>query len=233
MEFFVSVRLAYNHDMITPTYTYELKLLKDYRFIAGIDEVGRGPLAGPIVAAVVILKPEKVGINRSKSKWWAGVRDSKTLSADQRSSLVDFIKENSYDFGIGQATNGEIDELNIHYASLLAMKRAVENLALAPDILFIDGKFGIPHSKFRIQTIIDGDAHVLSIAAASVLAKVYRDDLMIKLSEKFSQFGFESHKGYNTQFHRKKLLFQGPCEIHRMTFEAVKNVMNERFYKML
>ena len=218
--------------MLTPTYTHELKLLKDYQYIAGIDEVGRGPLAGPVGAAVVILNPAKVGRYRSKTKWWAGVRDSKTLSPRKRGTLVDFIKENSYDFGIGQATHAEIDELNIHYASLLAMKRAVENLKISPDILLMDGKFEIPHSKFHIRTIVDGDANVLSIAVASILAKVWRDDLMQKFSQKFPPYGFAKHKGYDTAFHRKKLLFHGPCEIHRMTFETVRSIMNERFAKL-
>ena len=222
--------------MLTPTYTHELKLLKDYQYIAGIDEVGRGPLAGPVTAAVVILNPAKVGRYRSKTKWWAGVRDSKTLSPKQRVELVDFIKENSYDFGIGQATHAEIDELNIHYASLLAMRRAVENLKLSPEILLIDGRFkpfGAGPGTIAQQAIIDGDVNVLSIAVASILAKVWRDDLMRKFSQKFSSFGFAHHKGYDTAFHRKKLLQYGPCEIHRMTFETVKSIMTERFLKFL
>ena len=161
--------------MLTPTYTHELKLLKDYQYIAGIDEVGRGPLAGPVVAAVVILNPAKVGRYRSKTKWWAGVRDSKTLSPRKRGTLVDFIKENSYDFGIGQATHAEIDELNIHYASLLAMRRAVENLKLSPEILLIDGRFkpfGAGPGTIAQQAIIDGDVNVLSIAKFSAIFSV-------------------------------------------------------------
>ena len=230
--------------MLTPTYTQELKLLKDYQYIAGIDEVGRGPLAGPVVAAVVILNPEKVGNYRSKTKWWVGVRDSKALSQKKREALVDFVKQNSYDFGIGSATHREIDELNIHQASLLAMRRAVENLKIVPDILLIDGRFTIVPFEFdhsasgsrpkgrgiiAQRAIIDGDAKILSIAAASILAKVWRDALMQKFSQKFPPYGFAKHKGYDTRFHRKKLLLHGPCAIHRMTFATVRSIMNRRF----
>lgn len=219
--------------MIFPTYTTETKFLKDYRLIAGIDEVGRAPLAGPVVSAAVILNPDKVGKYRSKTKWWQGMRDSKTLSPQKREALVEFIKDNALDFGIGLATHKEIDELNIHYATLLSMRRAVENLKLTPDMLLIDGKFKIPRSKFDIQTIVDGDAHVLSISAASILAKVFRDDLMKKFAQDFSQYGFEKHKGYGTAFHRNKLFAHGPCEIHRMSFATVKKAVSVRFKKML
>ena len=217
--------------MLTPTYTKELELLEDYRFISGIDEVGRGPLAGPVVAAAVILNPATVGRYRSKTKWWAHVRDSKTLSAAKRRALVDYVRENAYDVGIGIATHQEIDELNIHEASLLSMRRAVENLRITPDILLVDGKFPVPHSKFHIQTIIDGDAHVLSIAAASILAKVFRDDLMMEAAQEIPNYGFEKHKGYDTAFHRNKLWQLGPCEIHRMSFATVKEIVNQRFWR--
>lgn len=248
----------YNEAMITPTYTKELELLKNYRLIAGIDEVGRAPLAGPVVSAVVILNPEKVGKYRSRTKWWQEVRDSKALSAAKRESLIDFIKDNAHDFAIGAATHKEIDELNIHEASLLSMRRAVERLKIVPEVILIDGRFKIPLPQslprgegkeiknnssllsgggkvggIKQQPIIDGDAHVLSIAAASILAKVYRDDLMRKYSRQFPEYGFEKHKGYDTSFHRNKLLEHGPCEIHRMSFETVKEAVSKRFKKML
>ena len=219
--------------MITPTYTKELQLLQDFSLIAGVDEVGRGPLAGPVVSAVVILNPEKIGRYRSKTKWWTGVRDSKTLSPQKRGSIVDVIKENSVDHAIGLATLQEVDELNIHYASLLSMKRALANLHHVPDMVLIDGKFQIPHLMIAQKPIIDGDAHVLSIAAASILAKVYRDDLMKKYATEFPVFGFDQHKGYNTAFHRQSLVLYGPCPIHRMTFETVQSIMNERFMSFL
>ncbi len=219
--------------MLTPTYTTETRLLKEFRLIAGIDEVGRAPLAGPVVSAVVILKPEKVGRYRSKTKWWVGVRDSKTLTSRQRTALVQFIKNNAYDFGIGAASHQEIDELNIHHATFLAMRRAVDNLQVAPHLVLIDGQFTIPDLEIPQQAIIDGDAQVLSIAAASILAKVYRDDLMKKYSAAFPEFGFAQHKGYDTAFHRNQLRRHGPCEIHRMSFSTVRDIMNERFSSLL
>ncbi len=219
--------------MIYPTYTKELELLENYRLIAGVDEVGRGPLAGPVVSAAVILDPKKIGKYRSRAKWWADVRDSKTLSPRRRGTIAEFIKENSLGFAIGEASHREIDELNIHYASLLSMKRALENLKLTPGIVLIDGLYKIPHSKFHIQTIVDGDALVLSIAAASILAKVHRDAMMKNYSEKFSNYGFEKHKGYNTLFHRKAIASMGACAIHRMSFPALQNAINNRFTGML
>ena len=219
--------------MIAPTYTQEFKLLPDYKFIAGVDEVGRGPLAGPVVSAAVILDPHKIGTSRSKSKWWAGVRDSKILSPRKRGSMAEFIKENCLDFAIGQASHREIDELNIHYASLLSMKRALENLKIAPDMVLIDGLFKIPYSKFSMQTFVDGDARVLSIAAASILAKVYRDNLMKNFDGQYREFGFTKHKGYNTAFHRKAIFSFGPCPIHRMTFPALQSIINKRFARLI
>lgn len=220
--------------MITPTYTRELELLNIYRLIAGIDEVGRAPLAGPVVSAVVILDPEKIGRYRSKTKWWQGVRDSKTLSPRRRGSIAEFIKDNALDFAIGLATHEEIDELNIHHATLISMKRAIENLKVMPEMALIDGRFKIHDLEFMNQeTIIHGDAHVLSIAAASILAKVYRDDLMKKYSIRYDAYGFEKHKGYPTEFHQRKLLLYGPCEIHRMTFTPVKQAITKRFQEMI
>ncbi|TSA46616.1 ribonuclease HII, partial [bacterium] len=130
--------------MITPTFTKELDLLNNYKYIAGIDEVGRGPLAGPVVSAAVILDPARIGKYRSRTKWWAGIRDSKTLSPRRRVSIFNFIKDNSLDWAVGIASHQEIDEFNIHEASLLSMRRAVENLKIVPDYILIDGKFQIP-----------------------------------------------------------------------------------------
>lgn len=220
--------------MIRPTYTTETKLLKDYKLIVGIDEVGRAPLAGPVVSAAVILNPNKIGRYRSKTKWWEEVRDSKMLSEKKREDLVGFIKENSLDFGIGEASEREIDEFNIHHASLISMKRAIANLKFLPDMVLIDGKFTIDDLKFTNQkAIVDGDAHILSIAAASIIAKVYRDDLMKQYSSQYDAYGFEKHKGYDTSLHRKGLFGFGPCEIHRMSFETVKEAVSQRFQKML
>ena len=219
--------------MITPTYTSELKLLRDFQLIAGVDEVGRGPLAGPVVSATVILDPGKVGKYRSKTKWWSGIRDSKTVPEEKRAALTEFIKENAIEFAIGEASHREIDELNIHYASLLSMKRAVEKLHTAPEIVLIDGRFKIPGINLTQRSIINGDAHVLSIAAASLLAKVHRDALMKKYSEQFPHYGFENHKGYNTLFHRKAVYSHGACDIHRITFPALQGIINKRFENFL
>ena len=219
--------------MISPTFSRELSLLRKYKHIAGIDEAGRGPIAGPVVSAAVILDPDKIGKYRSATKWWIEVRDSKILSSRKRALIARFIKYNCLDYAIGLATHQEIDEINIHHASLLSMKRALGNLKITPEMALIDGKFFIPldlaQSTVVQKTIVDGDALVLSIAAASILAKVYRDDLMQKFDRQYREFGFASNKGYNTAFHRKSLLRAGPCPIHRMTFPAVKNIMNTRF----
>ena len=207
--------------------------MNDYKLIAGIDEVGRGPLAGPVVSAVVILNPDKIGKYRSKTKWWTDIRDSKTVLQPKREALADFIKKNCLDFAIGEASHREIDELNIHYASLLSMKRAIENLRLAPEMILIDGRFQISGISIKQQAIVDGDARVLSIAAASIIAKVYRDDLMKKYDEQYSVFGFAKHKGYNTKFHRNSLIEHGPCAIHRMTFPALQSIITRRFANLI
>ena len=219
--------------MTIPTYSRERQFLPHYQLIAGVDEVGRGPLAGPVVAAAVILDPENVGHNRSKTKWWNGVRDSKTVSAEQRSDLAEFIRENALDFGIGFATHEEIDELNIHHASLLAMRRAVEQMKTVPELVLIDGKFIIPGLQCAQDAVVDGDAKILSIACASIIAKSFRDDWMTKLAEKYPWYGFEQHKGYLTDFHRKRLLEHGPSPVHRMSFSPIKDIMNQRFLIML
>lgn len=215
--------------MITPTATLETKLLQTYRLIAGVDEVGRGSLAGPVVSAAVILNPTKIGQHRSANKWWKAVRDSKTLSARRRGSIAEIIKQHVLDFAIGLALPSEIDELNIHHATLLSMKRAVAQLRPPPEKILVDGRFVIPDVKFSTQAIVGGDARVLSIACASILAKVYRDDLMIEFSRKFPGYGLEQHKGYDTVLHRKKLFAYGPCEIHRMTFAPVRDIITKRF----
>lgn len=219
--------------MQNPTYTLETKFLKNHPFVAGVDEVGRGSLAGPVVAAAVILDPNRIGAYRTKTKWWSEVSDSKTLSPRKREPIAEFIRENALDFAIGAASNREVDEINIHQASLLAMRRALERLSLRPGVTLVDGLHAILGFTQMQQSIIDGDARVLSIAAASILAKVYRDDLMRDYSQEFSKYGFASHKGYDTDFHRNQLYRFGPCAIHRLTFAPVREAMNERFNSIL
>ena len=183
-----------------------------YRRIAGIDEAGRGPLAGPVVAAAVIL-PAHVRL--------AGVDDSKQLSEAERERLYPAILAKSVSVGIGLADAYEIDALNILEATRLAMRRAIENLAPPPDYLLIDA-VTLPAVRIPLRPIIKGDALSLSIAAASIIAKVTRDHLMAAYHETFPQYNFLSHKGYGTAEHLRMLTRFGPCAIHRRTFAPVR-----------
>ena len=187
----------------------EQQYLKDgFKLIAGIDEAGRGPLAGPVCAAAVILPADCVIV---------GLNDSKKLSDKQRRDLFPAIVENAVAYGIGFASEQEIDDINILQATLLAMERAVAKLSVRPDILLIDGNrkkdFGIP-----AETVVHGDSLSASIAAASVLAKVTRDDYMLEQSAVYPQYGFDIHKGYGTKAHYAALREFGHCPIHRLSF---------------
>ena len=179
-----------------------------YRLICGVDEAGRGPLAGPVCAAAVIL-PEHLEI--------PGLNDSKKLSDKRRRELFPIIQESALAHGIGFASPEEIDEINILQATFLAMRRAISQLHVTPDLALIDGNretdFGVP-----CRTVIKGDSLSANIAAASVLAKVSRDDLMLKAAEEYPGYGFEIHKGYGTKAHYAALEEKGPCAIHRRTF---------------
>lgn len=179
-----------------------------YQLVCGVDEAGRGPLAGPVCAAAVILPPN-VDI--------PGLNDSKKLSDKKRRELYPVIKEKAVAYGIAIADHREIDEINILQATYLAMERAMAQLSVKPDIALIDGNrakdFGLP-----VQTVVHGDSLSASIAAASVLAKVTRDDMMLEMAETYPGYGFEIHKGYGTKAHYAALSAMGPCPIHRMTF---------------
>ena len=176
--------------------------------ICGVDEAGRGPLAGPVCAAAVILPPHLE---------IAGLNDSKKLTDKRRRELMPIIKEQAIAYGIAFATEQEIDELNILQATFLAMERALLQLNVRPDIALIDGNrekdFGLP-----VQTVVHGDSRSANIAAASVLAKVTRDDLMLEMAEKYPEYQFEVHKGYGTKKHYEALTAHGPSPIHRMSF---------------
>ena len=178
------------------------------KVICGVDEAGRGPLAGPVCAAAVIL-PEHLEI--------PGLTDSKKLTDKKRRELFPIIKEQAIAYGIGLATEQEIDEINILQATFLAMQRALDQLAVKPDLALIDGNrqkdFGLP-----VKTVVKGDSLSMNIAAASILAKVTRDDMMVQLAETYPQYGFEIHKGYGTKAHYAALTEHGPSPIHRMTF---------------
>ncbi|MBH0176290.1 MAG: ribonuclease HII [Nitrospira sp.] len=183
--------------------------------MAGLDEAGRGPLAGPVVAAAVIL-PVHVRL--------VGVDDSKQLSEAERERLYPAILEKAVGVGIGVADPGEIDTLNILEATRLAMRRAIENLVPLPDYLLTDAVI-LPDIRIPLRPIIKGDALSLSIAAASIIAKVTRDRLMAAYHERFPQYNFLSHKGYGTAEHLQRLAQFGPCSIHRRTFAPVREVI--------
>jgi ribonuclease HII len=176
--------------------------------ICGVDEAGRGPLAGPVCAAAVILPPN-LEIQ--------GLTDSKKLSDKRRRDLYPVIMEQAVAYGIGFASHEEIDEINILQATFLAMERAMAQLQVRPDLALIDGNrqkaFGLP-----VETVVKGDSLSASIAAASVMAKVTRDDVMIELAQQYPGYGFEIHKGYGTKAHYEALAKLGPSPVHRMTF---------------
>ena len=178
------------------------------RCICGVDEAGRGPLAGPVCAAAVILPPE-IDI--------PGLDDSKKLSDKRRRELFPLIQEKALAYGIAFADEKEIDEINILQATFLAMERAIGQLEIKPEFALIDGNrekdFGIP-----VETVVHGDSRSASIAAASILAKVTRDDIMVSMAGEYPGYGFEIHKGYGTKAHYAALQEQGPSPIHRMTF---------------
>ncbi len=179
--------------------------------ICGVDEAGRGPLAGPVVAAAVILPIDQFPLEKLK--------DSKALSEKDRRFLSGLIKEKAY-WCIGEASPEEIDSLNILRASLLAMKRALEGLPFPPDRVLIDGLF-VPEVPLFCKAVVRGDRTVPEIMAASILAKTYRDDLMIQWGRVYPQYGFERHKGYPTKAHREALKKWGPSPIHRKSFRLM------------
>lgn len=189
---------------------------KGYNIICGIDEAGRGPLAGPVYAAAVILPPDCV---------IDGLNDSKKLTEKKREKLFDEIKEKALAYGIASADEKEIDEINILNATFLAMKRAVDSLSVKPDLALVDGNQK-PHTGIEEVTVVKGDAKSMSIAAASVLAKVSRDRFMLETAKKYPQYEFERHKGYGTKLHYEKIAQYGVCEIHRRTF--LKKILGEK-----
>jgi len=187
-----------------------------YRLIAGVDEAGRGPLAGNVVAAAVILDPEKI---------IAGLNDSKKLSPHRRDVLSQQIKQEALAFAIAEADVKEIDSINILQATLLAMQRAVAALELAPAYVYVDGN-RMPVWNYKSKAVIKGDQHIQSIAAASILAKVSRDQSLLRLHEQFPAYGFAKHKGYPTPEHLAVLRELGPCPEHRLSYGPVKAVLN-------
>ena len=186
-------------------------IIRETDMVAGVDEVGRGPLAGPVVAAAVILDPDKK---------IDGLCDSKKLTPRKRFLISEKIKSNSLAWSLGRADVDEIVQINILRASLLAMQRAVEALTINPDIVLVDGKF-TPDINFKKKAIIKGDNLIPAISAASIIAKVERDNEMIALDKIYPGYGFSSHKGYPTRKHIESLERLGITDIHRITFSPV------------
>ena len=189
--------------------------LSGFRLIAGVDEAGRGPLVGAVVAAAVILDPDRP---------IQGLRDSKKLSEKKREQLYPEITGYALSWAIASASAVEIDQINILQASLLAMKRAVEALSMPPDIALVDGN-KCPSLACRVEAIVKGDSKVMAISAASILAKVERDRQMYALHELYPQYGFDQHKGYPTAAHMSLLKEFGPCPEHRRSFGPVRDLL--------
>jgi ribonuclease HII len=196
-----------------PTSVYERKLIgQGFKLIAGVDEVGRGPLAGPIVAAAVIL-PHKFSL--------PGLDDSKKLTAKERERLFIEIKKAALSIGVAAVSHKIIDKINIGQANLLVMKLAVEKLQVIPEYLLLDGGHNRVSLRIAQVGISGGDRKCASIAAASIIAKVTRDRMMMAYHEKYPRYGFARHKGYGTAEHLRRLEKYGPCAIHRRSFAPV------------
>ena len=192
-----------------------LGLTVDATVVCGVDEAGRGPLAGPVFAAAVILDPRR----RIR-----GLRDSKQLSAQQREDLAVLIRARALAFAVASADVTEIDSLNILQATLLAMRRAVDALAVRPALARVDGNYP-PRLPRSGEAVIGGDDRVPAISAASILAKTARDALMVELHERFPAYRFDLHKGYSTAEHMRLLREHGPCEVHRRSFAPVRELL--------
>jgi ribonuclease HII len=182
-----------------------------YTKIAGVDEAGRGPLAGPVVSAAVILPPDFQARN---------ITDSKKLSPRQRAHLYTYIYDQAHAIGIGIVDAIEIDRINILQAAKLSMVMALTNLGARPDYVLVDGNFSL-QTELPHRPIVKGDARSVSIAAGSIVAKVTRDSLMLRYHEDFPQYGFDRHKGYPTKAHKAAIAIHGPCRIHRRSFRGV------------
>lgn len=204
----------FEHSVLDPHFDTHMQP----ELIAGIDEVGRGPLAGPVIAAAVILDPDRMP---------EGLADSKKLSERRRQQLAEDIRQNAVCWALGRCEASEIDEINILQASLLAMSRAVQALTVQPNHALVDGN-KLPDLPCTAEAIIKGDTKVPVISAASILAKVERDAEMLVLHERYPQFGFDQHKGYPTAQHRSILIEQGPCAEHRRSFRPVREALERQ-----
>lgn len=189
-----------------------------YEIIGALDEAGRGPLAGPVVAACVIFKA-----NFSINDELKTVNDSKKLTPKKREDLFEHIKNNFIEVGVGICDHKTIDRINILQATFLAMKKAIGSLKNKPKFLMVDGSIKLPNFSTPQQAFIKGDEKIFSIAAASIIAKVTRDRIMAEMDKLYPAYGFIKHKGYGTKFHVEKIKQFGPCPIHRLSFNKVKS----------
>jgi ribonuclease HII len=185
---------------------------KEPEIICGVDEAGRGPLAGPVIAAAVIL---------DSAKPIDGLNDSKLIKPAERYRIFSEIIDRAAGYAVAGVSCSVIDKINILQASLLAMRKAIEGLPLKPDIVYVDGDFLIPGLAIKQEPVINGDRLIAQVSAASILAKVARDAYMIRISSQFPEYGFENHKGYCTEEHLKALERFGPCPIHRRSFKPI------------
>jgi len=197
-------------------YSYENELLKKgFKYIVGVDEVGRGPLAGGVLAAAVILNPETT---------ITGLNDSKQLTEKKRNLLAKEIKEKAFAYAYAYVNESLIDEINIYQASKLAMLKAISYLKRKPDFILSDA-MPLKEQELPFLAIIKGDTLSASIAAASIIAKVKRDEIMEKMAFIYPEYGFDKHKGYPTPYHLEKLRNYGPCKVHRKTYKPVKDCL--------
>lgn len=229
-------------NMIKSTFELEDRLIEEgYAYIIGIDEAGRGPLAGPVVACAAMMRNHQSPISNNQInpksqipnlKSWELVRDSKTLSEKQREKMFDFIQEH-FHVGVGICDHKTIDRINILEASFLAMKKAVADLIRIKHkdskfIILIDGNKPIPNISMDQKAIVNGDKYVKSISAASIIAKVTRDRIMREMHKKYPMYGFDRHKGYGTRLHMELIKELGSCEIHRQSFEPLKSLAKRK-----
>ena len=207
-----------------PSGLLEKSAAVEVKFIAGVDEVGKGCVAGPVYAAAVVLNISK--LNEIKSCDRSLIRDSKTLSTRQRQKSIDIIKNIALSIAVSFADMREIEDIGIQDATFLAMRRAVKNLNHRVDLLLVDGRFTLPLYKLQQQAIVKGDQLSFSIAAASVVAKETRDNYMREQAKEYPLYGFDAHVGYGTKRHIENITSHGPCVLHRKNFEPIKSMLD-------
>lgn len=207
--------------MTIPDWKREEDLLgSGYKTVAGVDEAGRGPLAGPVVAGAVVLGSDAAIVRELLA---LGLRDSKQVSEKKREKLYEFISREAPGWAVEAVSEKIIDEINILNATKLAMKNAVSKLQLQPDFILIDGNATLSDLPINQLALPKADEHIISVSAASIMAKVTRDRILVKLDEKYPLYGFRIHKGYGTKAHMDALRTHGPCDAHRRSFEPIKS----------